>query len=58
MDRIENFITDRVTPYIERHPVRAVIGFFLFIGSLEKGVPMVADPISHLMGQISHFIFF
>lgn len=58
MDRIEYFIKDRVEPYVVKHPIRTTIGFFLFLGSLETVVPMIADPISHALGRVCEAIFF
>ena len=48
---------DRIEAFIVKHPIITVIGFFLFLGSLENGVPMVADPISHALGQVCRAIF-
>lgn len=48
MERIEDFIV--------RHPIMTVLGFFLFLGSLEKGVPLIADPISSTAWRICQFI--
>lgn len=50
MERVEHFIT--------KHPIATVLGFFLFLGSLEKGVPLIADPISRTAWRICEAIFF
>lgn len=42
--------------WVERHPIITVLGFFLVLGSSEKVVPLIADPLSHTAWRICQFI--
>lgn len=48
----------KVTRYVNDHPARTMIGVVLAYATCEKIVPMVADPISNVVGRICEAIFF